>query len=219
MLRLLMAGAVVALLTAAAADAATWKVGRDPNGCDGPCAFHDFNTGDENQLGFGIEGAFAATSTVPGDTILVYPGDYVRRVIMKSDVVLTSAEGPANTRIVGATGTDPGLFLVDGGFGTVVDGFTITWDTNGTGGGIAWYVSSGEIKNNVFDTCDAVIGAAIYLQSCDVTVRDNLFLNCVTTGGGGTISVSGGSPTIEGNTFVGNSAPFGFQGNPNGASR
>ena len=41
-LTLLIAGACLA---AGIAQAGTWKVGRDPMGCDGPCNFHDATPG------------------------------------------------------------------------------------------------------------------------------------------------------------------------------
>ena len=53
------------------ADAATWKVGRDPFDCPGGCDFHDLSTGAD--LGGGIERAMVNPSVFPGDTVLVYP--------------------------------------------------------------------------------------------------------------------------------------------------
>jgi hypothetical protein len=210
-MRLLVLASLVALVWGAAAEAATWKVGRAPGSCDGPCNYDDDDVDDD---GFAIQYAMERPATIPGDTLLVYPGAYGAPIDMKSGVVLASAYGADTTSIDGTAGQIPGLFLVDTNVGTVVDGFTIRWDatTNGVGGGVAAYVSSGTIRNCVFDGCLASIGSAIYLQFCDLTLENNFFLDNVSASGGGAVTISGGAPTLERNTFVGSQCPPGFAG-------
>jgi hypothetical protein len=200
-----------ALGPASAARAGTWKVGTGASSCDGPCNFHDANSGG---AGFGIHEAMTSLEVLPGDTVLVWPGTYPAKVTMKSGVVLVSRSGPEATIILGSAGAEPGIFLVDTDPATAVLGFTLTWDASddGLGGGVAAYIASGTIRDNVFRASKAGIGAGIYLQSSDILVENNLFLINNASAGGGAVAVSGGDPTIRGNTFSGNYAPLAFEG-------
>jgi hypothetical protein len=204
-------GILGSVLLAIPAPAATWKVGRAANGCDGPCDYHDINAG---AAGFGIQYCMTRPSTIPGDTVRVWPGAYGAKIQMKSDVVLVSRYGASTVTIFGAAGAEPAIFLVDTGSGTVVDGFTVRWDatSGGIGGGVGAYVSSGIIRNCIFDDCLAGVGSGVYLQTCDMTIENNLFTVNESTSGGGALTISGGSPIIRNNSFWGNLCPFGFQG-------
>ena len=208
-------GILVPVVLVSSAHAGTWKVGRTADGCDGPCNYFDDPPPDGPiPPGFAIQYCLSRPSTIPGDTVRVWPGVYAARLEMKSDVVLISQYGASTVTISGAAGANPAIFCVDVGPGTVIDGFTIQWDATsaGLGGGIGAYVSSGIIRNCVFDGCVAGLGSAVHLQTCDMTVENNLFVDNESTSGGGALSISGGSPMVRNNTFWGNHCPFGFQG-------
>ena len=202
------------VLHASDGNAGTWQVGRQPTDCPGGCDFFDANSGG---AGFGISAAMASLSVIPGDTVLVYPdgGDgYTNTIDMKSNVVLISAQGPAVTAIIGSAGGDAALFLVATDAVTEIRGFTITWNaqSEGLGGGVAGWVSSGTIRDNIFLSNVTGTGSAIYLQTSDLLVENNLFVTNSCLAGGGTIAISGGNPTIRNNTFTQNFAPFGSEG-------
>jgi hypothetical protein len=202
------------VLSAVAAEAGTWQVGRDPGDCPGGCNFHDLNSG----LGQGITDAMVSLEVLPGDTVLVYPDGgrpYSGKVTMKSGVVLTSAGGPAVTMILGNAGAEAAIFMVATDPLTEVSGFTFTWGSggDGLGAGVAAWVASGRIRNNVFFDNAAGEGSAVYMQSCnDFIVENNLFLANNSTAGGGAVAISGGAPTVRRNTFTANYTPFGFEG-------
>lgn len=207
------------ILGAPGADAGTWKVGRGANDCDGTCNFHDNSIGSE--VGGGIDIAMRWPAVVVGDTVLVYPNPssspadaYFIRFQMKSGVVLKSAYGPDTTFIRGFGGAEPAIRMVGCTASTVIDGFTIWWDAtplNSFGGGIAAYVSSGTIRNNLFRNCLAATGAGIYMQLCDLVIENNVFTNNSCAAGGGVIAMSASSPEIRNNTFVRCSAPVGYE--------
>ncbi len=200
------------LALAPAGEAITWKVGRDPlTGCDGPCDFHDDNSGND---GFAIRAALASAFVVPGDTLMVWPGDFTARVVMKSGVAVVSKYGALQTRITGFAGLDAGVSFVGCSGSTVLDGFTVFWGTaaNALGGGIRAFVSDGGIRNCVIRDCFSGIGAGIYLQTSDIVVENNLFLNNECAAGGGVIAISGGGPFIRSNTFIDCFGPLGSDG-------
>ncbi len=207
-----LAGSV--LWVVAVADAGTWRVGRAPTDCPGGCNFHDLNSNGE---GLGITAAMLSLEVLPGDTVLVYPDgglDYTGKVDMKSGVVLLSASGPAVTTIRGNAGSEAALFFVATDGISEVRGFTISWGAGeeGLGGGVAAWVSSGKIRDNIFIANTAGQGSAIYMQTCDMLVENNLFILNDTSAGAGTVAISGGVPTLRNNTFSANFTPFGFEG-------
>ncbi|GJM43809.1 MAG: hypothetical protein DHS20C21_06510 [Gemmatimonadota bacterium] len=205
--------ALLALVVPGESQAGTWKIGRNQQDCPGGCSFYDghpqvqFNGG-------GITAAMLSASVVAGDTVRVWPGTYNQRFTMKSSIVLVSDQGPATTILAGAAGQEPLCLMVNTGPLTTIDGFTIRWDaqTTGTGGGIGAYVASGTIRNNIFRNCQAALGSGAYMQFCDLTVENNLFVNNTCHSGGGVLAVAGGTPTIRNNTLVGSIAPLGLHG-------
>ena len=154
------------------------------------------------------------TRVVPGDTVLVWPGDYGVRFLMKSGVVLRSAQGPEFTRILGAGGADPAITFIACSPSTAVEGFTFIWDggPSSFGGAIGVFVSEGTIRDNFIRDSTAGIGSGLYLQSSTVTVENNLFFSNDTQSGAGVVAISGGAPVLRGNTFFGSTIPFGLQG-------
>ncbi|MEZ5066762.1 MAG: right-handed parallel beta-helix repeat-containing protein [bacterium] len=191
------------------ASAATWKVGRAAGSCDGPCNYDD--TSDGIQLS--IQYCLSRPATLPGDTVLVYPGDYIRGGEVPSGVVIRAVYGPDTTRIVGSASGEAAFLIVAGNPSTKIDGMGFTFDhNNALGGAIAAFVSGGTITNCLFDGCRASVGSAIYLQFSDMIVENNLFVDNETVAGGGTIAIAGGSPTIRNNTFARNRSPFGTEG-------
>jgi hypothetical protein len=208
---ILTAATLTAWLATAPASAGTWRVGLDANDCPGGCNFHDGTPG--GGPGQGIYSAMTDLGVFPGDTVMVWPGEYGRRFVMKSSVTLVSAEGPEFTLIRGSSGSDPAVTLSECSASTVIDGFTFRWGANETsfGGAIGAFVSGGTIKNNIFRLCSGGVGAGVYLQSSTVIVENNVFTANNTEGGGGTISISGGTPIIRSNTFHANTVPFGVE--------
>ena len=209
-------GALIALtvglwLAGTAADAATWKVGRAFNSCDGPCNFDDTTPGVEP--GEAIAYAAAVGVVQPGDTIEVWPGDYLHSVPMASGAVLTSHAGLGTVRIVGASQTEPGISMVGCNELTVVEEMVITWGSNvNVGGGLIAVASSGTVQNCIFRNCRGSTGAAVFQTVSNVRLENNVFIDCVSTSGGGTIALSTATPTIVNNTFSGCIVPFGSEG-------
>jgi hypothetical protein len=206
------------------AEAATWRVGRDPTDCPGGCDFHDFSTGSE--AGKGIERAMVSPSVFPGDTVLVYPravpfgspcdeseafGILFR---IKSGVVLKVASGPGTVCIAGGGNVEAGVTFLNTSEATVVDGFRFRWDstTSGLGGGVACFAASGVVKNCIFDGCLAGTGSGVYEFLSDVRIDNNLFINNECRAGGGVVALSSSPALVVNNTFYRSTAPFGFQG-------
>lgn len=214
-----------------AADAATWKVGRDPADCPGGCDFSDFSTGSE--LGGGIERAMVNPSVFAGDTVLVYPrigipmeevcsdgqegspdNAFTIKFDIKSGVVLKAALGSGTVCIHGGAGGEAGINFVSTSEATIVDGFRITWDatSSGLGGGVSCYVASGAVKNCIFQSCLSGSGAAIYEFLSNVRIENNLFFDNQCLAGGGVVALSSSPAMVVNNTFHRSTAPFGFQG-------
>ena len=218
-LRGLLAALALLAVSAAPAFSGTWNVGRDQLDCTPPCNWYDGHP----QVpfpGFAIQTAMMRPEVLPGDTVLVWPrlgglvADFPAKIPLKSGVVLISAGGPAVTLLAGSGNAEAAVTMAGADCLTTVEGFTFTWDAllQGLGGGVSAFASCGRIRNNIFVSNKAGIGSAIYLQSCNLLVENNLFVtnNCMS--GGGTVAVSGGTPTIRNNTFSANFAPFGFEG-------
>jgi hypothetical protein len=210
--RWLAVGAAGHAMIATDAPAGTWKVGRNATDCPGGCHFHDGTIG--GGVGEGIHSAMNSPNVLPGDTVQVWPGDYSRRFEMKSAVTLVSALGPEVTTIRGSSGAVPGVSMSETNSATVVDGFTFRWVAGPAsfGGAIGTFAASGTIRNNIFSGSKAGLGAGVYIQVSDVVVENNLFIQNETLSGGGTISISGGTPVIRNNSFHANVIPFGHEG-------
>ncbi len=210
--RFLALGAFLLGLLAEPVSAGVWNVGRNPEDCDPPCNFHDDSPGAE--AGGGVERAMSSPSVIPGDSVRVWPGTYPIKFAMKSGVTLFSKDGPEITTLGTASSQEPLILMSACNAATVIDGFTIVWDsqTTGTGGCIAAYVSDAVVKNNIFRDSQASFGTGIYMQFCDLLVENNLFLNNFCATGGGVVAVTGGAPVVRNNTFYGSDAPFGFEG-------
>jgi hypothetical protein len=213
----MVASGLLILALAGPSAAGIHKVGRNQNDCDGPCDYWDDSPGCDP--GRGIVCCMTNVGTVAGDVILVWPGDYGVRLDMKSGVTLRAVYGPddpvrGRTRIVGQAGSVPGIRFIGTSSSTEVDGFTIEWNATafGIGGAIGAYTTEGAVRNCVIKNCQANIGAGIYLQTTDLIVENNVFIDNTCTGGGGVVAISGGAPTIRGNTFVRSTAPYGYDG-------
>lgn len=193
------------LLLGSPARAGSWRVGMSQPDCSPPCNF--FGPG-------GIAECMVSLEVLPGDTITVWPGTYNSPVSIKSGILLRSFGGPDGTFLQGSSAGTPAVFFVGTNPGTRLEGFTLTWDAdvNGLGGGVGAYIASGVVRNNWFVSNAASIGSAVYLQSSDLLVENNLFLTNVTRAGGGAVAISGGAPTLRNNTFTANTAPFGYEG-------
>lgn len=214
---------VALVLAAAATDAGTWTVGRLASDCDCPpqnpncCNFHDNSIGAE--VGGGIELALKSPSVIPGDTVLVWPGSlsggYTIKFTMKSGVTLLAKGYPDSTVVIqGFAGGEPAIRMTACSEVTEISGFTISWDAGSTalGGGLSAYVSSGKIRNNTFSGCRGGVGAAVYLQTSQLELENNLFVDNECLTGGGVLAISGGMPLIRNNTFSGSLATFGAEG-------
>ena len=193
------------LLLALPAQAGTWRVGCSPSACSPPCNFSGSS---------GIADCMISLEVLPGDTVMVWPCTYSSKIPLKSGIFLVSHDGPESTFLQGSASGEPAVFMVGTSPFTGLQGFTITWDagTNSSGGGVAAYVSSGTIRNNIFVSNNAAVGSGIYLQASDVLIENNLFVTNNCNAGGGTAAISGGTPTFRNNTFSGNFAPFGYEG-------
>jgi hypothetical protein len=205
---------LVVLGFAVSAEAGTWRVGRQRSDCPEDCHFFDSQIG----RGDGILQAMVNAGVIAGDTVMVWPGSlpggYQIGFRMKSGVVLTSRAGPDSTVICGAANFDPAVSFVDCSPSTVIQGFTIKWNSTATGlgGAIGCYGSSGMVRNNVIRECLAGSGAGVYQAESDVLVADKLFRDNESSVGGGVVALSSGSPTVRNNTFYGCVAPFGTEG-------
>jgi len=121
-----------------------------------------------------------------GDTVLVGPGVYCEAVSIanKSNLVLKSQEGPAQTKITNYFGITfrPCIMCGDLLGENVIEGFT-------------------------FAQCAGFfVGAAIYAGQSALTIRDNVFFDCGaggidTPGLGGAVFFDGSSGRIVQNTF------------------
>lgn len=161
----------------------------------------------------------AVNKAGPGDTILVDPGTYRlffrNLLISKSDITLKSTSGAAATVITGR-GANPVITVGLDVHQVVIEGFTITTDTDDAdsshiatlGGGIFCAGGSSPlIKDNILNGNAAVFGGGIY---CDVLstprITGNIFSgNRALTSGGG-IFTDHARSTISGNRFHENSA-------------
>lgn len=148
-----------------------------------------------------------------GDTVLVASGVYYERVVLDADdsgVVLASVAGADSTFIDG-TGTVGRSLVVfeECDEHAVLTGFTMR-NHGGSpgypGGGIRCISSHPVIRDNIIEDCRvAVLGGGIYLEESNAYVVSNT-VRRNTAGEGGGIHIYGGSPTIEENEIVDNTA-------------
>lgn len=209
------------------AEASTWRVGRDPTDCPEGCNFDDFTIDGGTDRGDGIKRAMQSPSVFPGDTVLVYPrpglppdqicstdNSFFFFFTMKSGVILKAALGPNTVCIGGQANAEAGIAFVNASEATVVDAMNFEWNAgeNGAGGGVSAYVSSGLLKNCIFQNCQSGVGAAVFQFLSDVRLENNLFVNNTAMTGGGVVALSSSDPVIVGNTFYHCTAPFGAPG-------
>jgi hypothetical protein len=126
-----------------------------------------------------------------GDTVLVTPGDYEERIVLRSGVTLRSAEGPARTRILGDL---RGSVIQAKGVDSLtrLEGFTVT---RGKGTRIP------EIRYEG--------GAGLLAWRSAVRIKGNVFLENqleVGEGAGGAVALWESPAVLEGNEFDGNVA-------------
>ncbi len=204
-------------LLAAAATAATWTV--DPSG-----------RGDFLSV---AEGAEAAS---PGDTLLVEPGAYTDRLILRKDLVIRSTGGRAVTTL--RDGWQQSLILVEAGH-VVIEGFEITTANDpqhcvrvrdgasvelvddwihgcdagdGLGGGLRTDVGSEAVvrgclfEDNLAHWTAGAKAAHVYARGDRLEVTDSVFRRGRSEGMGGAMSLMGGDLTIVGNVFEDNVA-------------
>lgn len=131
-----------------------------------------------------IGAAIAAAD--PGDTLLVCPGTYVESVNFGGKrITLRSLYGPLVTTIDANAADTVVTFAAGEGPNSVLEGFTLQ---NGRSG---------------FDTPGFGNGGGIRITNASPTVRNNLIVNNRACTGVG-VSISFGSPLVEGNTISGN---------------
>jgi parallel beta-helix repeat protein len=159
-----------------------------------------------------------------GDTVLVAPGTYLENLVMGADqdgVTLLSEKGPDSTTIDGGL-TRTVIRCDNVGSDTRIEGFTIA---NGRatafifgrvfGAGVLLDTASVTISGNVFRDNEAwAQGGGLYVRAGSPTVTGNTFQdnNCSSGLGGGLYCADGGTPVIEDNEFIGNTASTGGAG-------
>ncbi len=161
-----------------------------------------------------------------GDEIWVAAGVYGGGLTLSNGIALyggfsgTEASRDLRDFRANVTTLDGGgkstVIVVESGAGpsTRVDGFTIQAGRAsgsgalGSGGGLRAVGADPVVANNQFRANNASrSGTAVYLESSSATLISNYFgFNGpdITTRDGGAVAVAGSSPTIQGNSFVGN---------------
>ncbi len=162
----------------------------------------------------------AVDSAAVGDTVLVSPGIYTdlhedtageyAAVVMKSGIVLRSAEGAAKTVIdVKSASAARGIACRGCDSSTVVEGFTIQGGDTFTGAGLMVEGGAPVIRSNNILGAYGGFGAGMMVTGgAAPDVIGNIFdLNEACCGPGGAIMVEQGSaPTISGNVFTRNTS-------------
>ena len=135
-----------------------------------------------------IDTALAEVTTLPGDTVLVAPGDYMDESIdyLGKDVIVESSAGATQTRIVGlgVGSTSHPLVEFNQGEtgGAILRRFTLTAAPGGMDGA----------------------GSAIYVESASPRIEGCIFENNLSPEKGTATFVAGGNPVFVGCTFTGN---------------
>ena len=155
--------------------------------------------------------ASALEESIPGDTVLVRPGQYweYQRIFLHGGVRLQSSNGPAVTFIILPPGSPP----ICGGLGdlegSVMDGFTVVCSAVERAFLFDGAHEKQIISNNVISGCvsQGAYGAALVKDGATPAFLNNLFIgNRAEKGSGGAIYVEQAGPVISGNTFRGNFA-------------
>jgi predicted outer membrane repeat protein len=154
----------------------------------------------------------ALENSVPGDTIMVGPGEYDEFIWLRGGVRVQGA-GADQSSIVWS-GTAPAVVGYPEDLeGAVLDGFTIICNSPNSAIHIDFPHEKQTISNNVIsNSVGQWHSGGIYIASgATPLILDNTFVgNTLTDGdGGGAIFVNDAAPVIRGNTFVNNSAKNG----------
>ncbi|HED64155.1 MAG TPA: right-handed parallel beta-helix repeat-containing protein [Planctomycetes bacterium] len=157
----------------------------------------------------------AMNAAAPGDTILVYGGNYGALDYLGKDVVVKSLQGSAVTAL------GPVRFVSAEGSGAVLDGFEVQLPTP-MGHALECMGSSPVITNCLFRNIFASsVGPAIYISSGGTprfvrnVIKNNIQLP--DQGRGGAVYVEGSSPEFDGNLFLNNDVFADFGGGYGGA--
>jgi len=154
--------------------------------------------------GESIQAAIAAAT--PGDVIEVAAGEFLEDLDFLGKAV-TVVGAPDWTTVVRGTGTGPVVTFASGeGYGSAVDGLTITGGLANVGGGIAIVGSSPLVlRNKVFDNRAHAAGSGVYLADSRALVLNNVLVFNRNTSVGGdphNMQIQGGAPLILNNTIV-----------------
>ncbi len=164
----------------------------------------------------------ALAAAADGDTIAVAVGDYPENVLVRDRAIHLyggysadfSVRDPAtNVTTIQGDGTDSVVSLVESGDSTV-DGFRITGGTRSVlpgygdlGGGIYIQGGSPTIANDLIEGNDTrpptpggsdPLGGGIFADASNVSILDNV-IRGNTSGRGGGVAITGGSPRVIGN--------------------
>jgi predicted outer membrane repeat protein len=149
----------------------------------------------------------ALAVAVAGDTVLVRAGTYPERVVLVDGVVL-HGESPLDRPVIDADGGGAVATAVSCGPATRVETFVLRNGAGGTlGGGAALANSMVAFADCVFTANTASNGGGLGADGGSFVVSGCRFEGNSAVQSGGGLAVTGiASPTIEGCTFVGNSA-------------
>lgn len=152
----------------------------------------------------------ALDAALSGDTIIVADGLYtwLRNTDLNfrgKQIVLRSANGPANC-VIDGEGSYRGFTFVNGETAAArIEGFTIRDGFDGFWGGAMFCEnSSPTIVNCVFEENWAVVGGALYLRAASPVIRDCAFFDNFGGYGGGIFTTGASNPRISDCVFYGN---------------
>jgi len=150
--------------------------------------------------------------SIPGDTVLVGPGEYYEHIWLRGGVRVQGA-GPSLTFLI-YSGTWPAVAGYPHDLtNAVLDGFTIICNSPHEAIHIDYPHEKQTISNNVIrNSVGQWHSGGIWIaEGATPTIINNVFIdNTVTDGeGGGAILIENASPLISGNTFIGNHAKNG----------
>ncbi|MGQ9493171.1 MAG: DNRLRE domain-containing protein [Anaerolineae bacterium] len=156
--------------------------------------------------------AAALEDALPGDTIMVGPGEYRECFFMRGGVRIQGA-GSAQTFIIWNGQTPAVAGYPHDLTGAVLDGFTIICNSPHGAIHIDCPHEKQVISNNVISNSvgEWESGGIWIVEGASPTIINNIFVgNTLLYGeGGGAIYVENAAPVISGNTFIGNYAKSG----------
>jgi hypothetical protein len=169
----------------------------------------------------------ALAAAADGDTIAVASGDYPENVLVRDRAIhlyggysadFSVRDPAANVTTIQGDGTDSVVSLVESGDSSV-DGFRITGGTRSVlpeygdlGGGVYIQGGSPTIANDLIEGNDTrpptpggsdPLGGGIFADGSNVSILDNV-IRGNTSGRGGGVAITGGSPRVLGNTVQDN---------------